>query len=592
MKRIVPLLGLFMAVLVSLPGAEAGVETSRRPNVILIMTDDQGYGDLAAHGNRHIQTPHMDRLRSQSVRLENFHVDPTCSPTRAALMTGRYSGRVGVWHTVMGRSLLRADEKTMARYFREAGYGTAIFGKWHLGDHYPYGAKWRGFDDAIVHFGGGVGQAPDYWDNDYFEDHYFDNGQWAPFQGYCTDVWFREALRFIQHNRDRPFFVYLPTNAAHQTHSRVPERYAALYQDLDVPDRVKRFWGMISNIDDNLGVLLDRLERWGLMDHTILIFMGDNGTTLSPNWWPPEERPDDWADLFNAGMRGIKGSHYDGGHRVFCFLRHPAGGFEHNRDIHRITAHIDLLPTLLELCGIEPAATAPAFDGVSIVPLLRGRADDRPGRVLVVENQRVLHPQKWRNTAVMTDHWRLIDNRELYNMHADPGQQHNVIDQHPEVVARLRASYEQWWNDVSRRHHDYSPLYIGAPQQNPVTLSSHDWHMDAGVPPWHQDHVRQRQAANGPWTVNVVRGGRYELVLRERPEAAKFALPAERARVRIGEIEAAEIVEEGATGVRFELELPSGQTTLQTWLIDPDGTQRGAYYVDVRYLGWLRPATE
>jgi arylsulfatase A-like enzyme len=581
-------LWLPLALLLSVGGYPPAGPAKLRPNIILVMTDDQGYGDIAAHGHPVLRTPHMDRLRGESVRLENFHVDPTCSPTRSALMTGQYSARVGVWHTVMSRYMLREDAVTMAEMLGGAGYRTAIFGKWHLGDNYPYGARWRGFDDAIVHFGGGVGQTPDYWGNDYFDDHYYDNGEWTPFQGYSTDVWFREALRFIQAHRHEPFFVYLPTNTAHQTRSNVPERYAALYRDADVPEQVRRFWGMITNIDDNLGVLRDRLRRWGLEENTILVFMGDNGTTMSPNWWPQDARPADFAERYNAGMRGQKGTHYDGGHRVHAFVRFPARGVEGGRDVRRITAHIDLAPTLLELAGVEPPPGV-TFDGRSLVPLLTdaGAEAGWPARTLVVHNQRVPEPIKWRQTAVMTDRWRLVDDRELYDMEADPGQRRNVIGDHPAVAGRLRAEYETWWADVSRRFHERTPLYIGAEQQPHVQLNAHDWLVERTEDiPWNQPSVVTRQATNGPWHVRVARAGRYALVLRERPAVAAFPLPAERARLQIGDtFDETRRVEHGATGVRFEVDLPAGDTEIRTWMFDPDGTSRGAYYVDVSSAG-------
>jgi len=564
----------------------AGVAVGTPPNVILIMTDDQGYGDIAAHGHPHLKTPNMDRLWRDSVRLEDFHVDPTCSPTRAALMTGRYSGRVGVWHTIMARNLMRQDETTMADLFRSAGYRTGIFGKWHLGDSWPHAARFRGFDDAVVHGGGGVGQTPDFWGNDYFEDHYNDNGEWRPFQGYCTDVWFREALRFIRESGDQPFFLYLPTNAAHQTRPHVPERYRARYDHVDTTERLRIFWGMVSNIDDNLGVLLDRLERWGRLDNTILIFMGDNGTTMAAAAYPAGER-EAWRETYNAGMRGHKGTHYDGGHRSFCFIHHPAGGLAGGREVRRLTAHIDLLPTLIDLCGIEPPAGL-EFDGMSLAPVLRDPdAADWPERVLVVENQRVVEPGKWRNTAVMTDRWRLIDNTALYDMRADPGQQHNVIGAHPEVAAGLSRFYETWWADVSRRHAGPDLLVIGSDQENPVALNAHDWLPPmSGNVPWNQPGVGNRNVANGTWHVRVARPGRYALTLRERPAVAAHPLGAAVARLAIDGIDGlSRPVPAEATGVRFEVELPAGDTRIRTWLDDADGTSRGAFFIDVEHLG-------
>ncbi len=555
-----------------------------QPNVILIMTDDQGYGDIASHGHPYLITPNMDRLREMSVRLENFHVDPTCSPSRAALMTGRYSGRVGVWHTVMGRNLLREDETTIAGVFRSAGYRTGIFGKWHLGDSYPYGARFRGFDDAIVHYAGGVGQTPDYWGNDYFEDHYNDNGTWRRFQGYCTDVWFGEALRFIRESGNKPFFLYLPTNAAHQTRPHVPERYRAMYDNVDESEALKIFWGMITNIDDNLGVMMERLEQWGLMDNTIIIFIGDNGTCMGPGNWPAEQR-DQWAARFNAGMRGSKSSHYDGGHRVFGYFYYPAAGIDGGHEVGAITAHIDIMPTLLELCGI-PVPDSLMLDGRSLVPLLTRSDDEWFERTIFLHNQRVLDPVKWKDTSVMTDRWRFIGNTELYDMSTDPGQQHNVIDRYPEIVQDLREQYDEWWDDISIRFDEATPLYIGSDKQNPVQLNAHDWMIpDVSEIPWNQPHVIGRPESNGPWQVRVARTGRYEFILRERPDYAAFTLTAAEARLQIGEyVDLLRPVVAGSTGVSFQVELEEGDTVIRTWLNDADDRSRGAYYVDVYRL--------
>ncbi|MGF1585583.1 MAG: arylsulfatase [Bacteroidales bacterium] len=562
--------------------ATSAQEDTQKPNVIIILTDDQGYGDIASHGHPHVITPNMDRLRDLSVRLENFHVDPTCAPSRASLMTGRYSARAGVWHTVNGRNLLREDETTLAEVFHEAGYRTGIFGKWHLGDSYPYAARFRGFDEAIVHGAGGVGQTPDFWGNDYFEDHYNHNGDWRRFQGYCTDVWFSEALRFIGESKEQPFFLYLPTNAAHQTRPHVPERYQDIYKDINTSDRLKIFWGMITNIDDNLGVMMDRLENWRLLDNTILIFIGDNGTCMGPNIWPENERAD-WSDLYNNGMRGSKGSHYDGGHRVFGYVYFPSAGIEGGREINQITAHIDLMPTLMELCDIPKPANV-KFDGTSLVPLLTGTYKEWPDRTLFVHNQRVVDPIKWKETSVMTDRWRLIDKTQLYDIKRDPGQQNNIIENHPDVAEKLSLEYDLWWDDIGRRFHEITPLYIGAEQQNPVQLNAHDWIMDE-LPPWNQPHIMERPKSNGPWRVRVADAGRYTFTLMERPEVAGFPLSATTARLYIENmVDETKPVMIGATAVKFEVELVAGDTEIKTWLIDDDGTSRGAYFVEVKRL--------
>ncbi len=583
MNRILAITQLLALLAVSAHGANA--ERSK-PNVIMIMTDDHGHGDIAAHGHPNLKTPNMDRLHREGVRLAQFHVDPTCAPTRAALMTGRYPGRVGVWHTIMGRNLLRGDETTVAQLFKSAGYRTSIFGKWHLGDTYPYAPRFRGFDKALVHGAGGVGQVPDFWGNDYTDDHYNDNGTWRPFEGYCTEVWFREALRFIDDSKDQPFFLFLPTNVAHQTRPHAPERNRARFKDVDTTDTIRTYWAMLENLDENLGVLLEQLEKSALLENTILLFMSDNGTCMGPGAYPQEQRAT-WSETYNSNMRGGKGSHYEGGHRVFCFIRHPAGGLQGGQEVKQLTAHIDILPTLLDLCDIKPPADL-MLDGTSLVPLLKNPGtQDWPERTLVVENQRVVDPVKWRNTTIMTDRWRFVDNKELYDIQADPGQKNNLIQQHPEVAAKLSTFYDSWWANVSRRHQEATRLHVGAEQENPVQLNSHDWMppMSKGNPPWNQPSITARTVANGTWYVNVVRSGRYALTLRERPAIAAFSLLANEAQLQIGDREKlSKDVEKDATSVRFEIDLIAGETAIKTWLNEPDGKTRGAYYVEVEYL--------
>ncbi|MHC4286035.1 MAG: arylsulfatase [Planctomycetota bacterium] len=290
-------------------GSVTGVK-GKRPNVILVITDDQGYGDLGCHGNPVIQTPNLDRLYSQSIRLTDFHVDPTCSPTRSALMTGHYSTRTGVWHTIMGRSLLGKHEVTIADVFSGSEYRTGIFGKWHLGDNYPFRPQDRGFNEVLVHGGGGVGQGPDFWGNDYFDDTYQHNGKFKKFSGYCTDVWFDGAMKFIEANKERPFFCYLTTNAPHGPYN-VAEKYKKMYEDnKDVPNAA--FYGMITNIDENMGRLMKKLKAEGLEKDTILIFMTDNGTSAGYRGKQGQIKG------YNAGMRGTKGSEYDAYRALFA----------------------------------------------------------------------------------------------------------------------------------------------------------------------------------------------------------------------------------------------------------------------------------
>ncbi|MDP7289067.1 MAG: arylsulfatase, partial [Phycisphaerae bacterium] len=432
-----------------------------RPNVILVITDDQGYGDLACHGNKVIQTPNLDKLYTQSTRLTNYHVGPTCAPTRAALMTGRYCNRTGVWHTIMGRSIMRKDEVTIADVFRAGGYRTSFCGKWHLGDNYPYRPRYRGFDEVLSHGGGGVGQTPDYWGNDYFDDTYIHNGTPVKFKGYCTDIWFDAAMGFAEScaKVGKPFFTYLSTNAPHGPFN-VAKKYSDMYEGKpNVPNAA--FYGMITNIDENMGRLVKKLDDLGIADNTILIFTTDNGTAAGFRR----------GKGFNAGMRGTKGSQYDGGHRVPFFIRWPSGKIEAKKDISRLTAHIDVLPTLGQLCGLDMPKTN-KLDGDSIAPLLTGDGKTWPDRTLVTDSQRLEDPVKWRKSAVMTDRWRLVNGRELYDMPKDPGQKTDVADANRDVVKKLRAVYDKWWISVSEKFGEFVPIVIGSDKENPTRLTA------------------------------------------------------------------------------------------------------------------------
>lgn len=553
-----------------------------RPNVVLVMTDDQGYGDLGCHGNTMIRTPNLDRLHGESLRLTSFHVDPTCSPTRSALMTGHYSTRAGVWHTIAGRSLLYADEVTMADVFAKAGYATGAFGKWHLGDNHPMRPQDRGFQEVLVHGGGGIGQTPDYWENTYFDDTFFHNGSPVKTEGYCTDVFFDYALKFIEKNRDRPFFAYIPTNVPHGPYN-VAEKYSQPYRDNGVPNTMANFYGMIENLDENVGRLLARLEATGLAENTIFIFMTDNGTAAGVT--NQNNRPEagssgvSWTG-FSAGMRGRKGSEYDGGHRVPCFWRWPAGGIGGGKDVGRLAAHFDLLPTLIELCGLEKPAGV-TFDGRSLVPLFRGQDANWPDRTLFVHVQRQELPPKWTRSAAMTDRWRLNSGKELYDMTVDPGQQNDVAAEHPEVVARLRAAYEDWWEGLQPAISRYGRIVVGAPEANPTSLTCHDWH--SNQVPWNQGAIRSAPWANGWWAIEVKRPGRYEFTLRQQPKEAAFPIQATQARVKVGDLEATTAIPANATSVTLALDLPAGPARLDTWLTDTGaGKSRGAFFVEIK----------
>jgi arylsulfatase B len=566
------------------------------PNVLLVITDDQGYGDLSCHGNPVIKTPALDRLYARSIRFTNFHVSPTCAPTRAALLTGRYSNATGVWHTIMGRSLLRPGEVTMADCFRASGYRTGIFGKWHLGDNYPCRPQDRGFDVALVHGGGGVWQTPDYFGNDYFDDTYFENGKARKFAGHCTDVWFENARRFIAESAASrtPFFCYLATNAPHSP-MWSPERYEAMYRGTRGL-REPGFYGMIAHIDDNISRLMEFLEKRDLVSNTIVIFMTDNGTAAG-------------AGVFNASMRGAKGSPYEGGHRVPFFLSWPAAGIGGGRDVNALTAHIDVLPTIIELCGLR-RPDGSEMHGRSLKPLLSGEAERWRPRTVVVDSQRLEHLRKWRQAAVMCDAWRLVNPSpdgdaskvELYNLGNDPSQKTDVRAKFPDVVSRLRADYEAWWNQTSEGHQQPVRIVIGHTVENPVRLTAHDWHGEGATAAWNQAQIRAAPVANGVWTLHVQRTGRYRFELCRWPKETALeinspllngdnrektpgkAIQAVEAGMDLGGMRSKVSVSRTDRAAVFERRVEAGPADLKTWFREADGTERGAYYVYVTRL--------
>jgi arylsulfatase A-like enzyme len=579
-------------------GAVIRGATMRPPNVILMLTDDQGYGDLSCHGNPVLKTPHLDRLHNESVRFTNFHVSPSCAPTRSALMTGRYANATGVWHTVNGRSLLHPEEVTMADCFRTSGYATGIFGKWHLGDNYPCRPQDRGFEEVLVHGGGGVHQTPDYFGNDYFDDTYRHNGKFEKFSGYCTDIWFSNAMNFIQRSQkaERPFFCYLPTNAAH-TPFWVPREYEDMYRG--IPGlRSPGYFGMIKNIDDNVGKLMRFLRTRGLERDTIVVFLTDNGAE------------DVGAAVYNAGMRAWKISSYDGGHRVPFFFRWPGGNLGRSRDVNTLTAHIDVLPTLIDLCRLK-RPSGPEMHGKSLRPLLTSEQPKWSDRIIVTDSQRGDLLTKWKSAAVMSQQWRLntgvrkgeMSKLELYDIQKDPGQSLDVAEKYPGVVDRLKDEYEKWWALTSARAKEYVRICIGSEKENPIALTCHDWHSLRGGVPWEQGHIRSALKANGFWEVEIAKSGSYHFEIRRWPREVNLpinalykdpefnrdtnpikAIHAEKARLQIGEFDQTQPVRPEDLGIAFQMQLPAGPTRLQTWFYDVDGTERGAYYIYARRL--------
>ncbi len=564
---------------------------AQRPNVVLVMTDDQGYPDLGCTGNPWLETPHIDAFHAEAVRLDDFHVQPLCTPTRGALMTGRRPVRNGAWATCWGRSILRRDEKTLADAFAAAGYRTGLFGKWHLGDNHPFRPFERGFTRTVAHHGGGVGQAPDFWGNNYFDDTYFHNGRARAHTGYCTDVWFEQGMRFIDEAPDEPFFAYISTNAPHSPYF-VAEKYRRPYADNpDIPE--PDFYGMIANIDENFGKLSRFLDERGLRENTILIFMTDNGSSGAAQL----DETGHAARGYNAGMRGMKGSYYDGGHRVPFFIRWPGGGLTGGRDIGEMALDIDLLPTFMDLCGLPDPGCKP-FDGTSIAPLLRGEVEALPERTHFLNILQSNEPPQKERGAVMTRRWRLVHGKELYDIKADPGQTRDVAADHPKVVQELQAALEAWWAEVSPTFDEVCAIVVGTDAENPAKLCSMDLMGDVV---WNQGAIAAAHKAAGFWNVEVERAGRYRVSLRRWPEeltvqmdakaSAEFmkdcvypgmeavSLKLTRARLRLFEQDHCAGIAQDSEAAVFELDLPAGRTQMEAWMKDESGEERAAYYV-------------
>ncbi|MGJ8723830.1 MAG: arylsulfatase [Roseibacillus sp.] len=575
------------------------VVANAHPNVVLVITDDQGYGDLSCHGNPILETPALDKLHGESVRLTDFHVSPTCAPTRGALMSGHFTNRAGPWHTIMGRCFLFEGEMTLGDAFEDGGYSTGMFGKWHLGDNYPFRPEDRGFQEVVRHAAGGVGQAPDHWDNAYFDDTYMHNSEPKKYEGYCTDVYFQEAKRFIGESvkEEKPFFAYISPNAPHGPY-HCPDKYWKPYDEKMKDQKSQEqaiFFGMIANIDENVAKLRGWLEEEGLAKDTLFIFMTDNGSARGVN-------------IHNSGMKKGKGSNFDGGHRVPFFMHWPNGGLDGGRDIDTLTAHIDVLPTLVELCELPEIPEDYPLDGRSLVPLLKSEDAEWEERTIITDSQRVVDPKKWRNSSTMTERWRLLNGKELYDIEADPGQAKNIAEEHPEVVEKLRADYDAWWESLQPAFKRFARIQVGTEFENPTVLTSHDWLTKANMVPWNHSMLRAAPLTEGWWALNVTETAKYRITLRRWPmstgakivsgmepgapvpglkafrETPGKALPVKKALLKIGGFSGEQEVTADDAGVSFEVELTKGEVELETTFVLEGGEKVSAYFAEVEKL--------
>ncbi|QCX40328.1 arylsulfatase [Aureibaculum algae] len=575
--------------------------SQQKTNVVIVISDDQGYGDIAALGNPYLHTPNLDKLHDKSTCFTNFHVSPTCSPTRGALLTGHYSNRTGAWHTIAGRSIMYADEVTMADIFKSNGYATGLFGKWHLGDNYPYRPQDRGFEEVITHGGGGVQQQSDYWDNDYFDDTYLKNGKPTKFEGYCTDIWFDNAKKFMldKQKAGKPFLCYISTNAAHSP-LFVADKYTQRYKDNPkIPNAA--FYGMIENIDENIGKLKDFLTSNHLEENTLLIFLTDNGGADGMSF-----KNGELVKGYNAGMSGRKGSPLEGGHRVPLFMQYKGGQLKKVNEIEALTAHIDLLPTLIDLLHLKKPKSA-HFDGVSLIPLLNGNQKNFENRIIVTDSQREEVAQKWQMSATMMGDWRLIDGDKLYNINSDPAQKTNVATQFPEIKQQLRTGYDTWWKSLQPALKKTAYIPICSKESPKTTLFIHDAHPDDEKQemPWNQILQREGVVYNGYHTIEILEDATYTFALARWPEEipakitegitkreaipnttvfefpAAAALPIVNAGILIGNQQKELKVDATMKKASISIKLKKGKYKFKSWFETIDGKQFNANYVYV-----------
>lgn len=535
-----------------------------QPNIVIVMTDDMGYGDTGATGNPIIRTPNLDRFSKEGASLTNYYVSPVCSPTRACLMTGRYNYRTRVIDTFKGRSMMDPEEVTVAEALKGAGYTTGIFGKWHLGDNFPLRPQEQGFDEVLVLRGGGLAQPSEPIENQqrYTDPILFHNGEKVQTKGYCTDVYFDAAIEFMNEAKadGKPFFVYLPTNAPHGPFHDVPEDLLAYYKSLDLTpvlngntsekhaDTVARVYAMVENVDQNMGKLDAFLEESGLRENTLVMFFTDNG----PN-----------TPRFVGPFRGKKSEVLEGGVHTMFWARWPEK-IQPGTASDRIAAHIDVMPTLLDVAGAEQPEGV-KLDGVSLLPLLLGEDVDWTGRTLFFQSHRGNEPVEFHNFAARQQDWKLLHATgfgsetgkegvpfELYRVGEDLGESNGLAGEEPEKVAGLKEAYRAWFKDVSTTRPDnYDPprIVIGSDEELVTELSIQDWRVEPDAAGW---------GTSGKWYVDVIDEGPYDAVVTWDKEIGSHEVT-----LRVGEKSFQGKLEEGEMAVTWpEVSLPQGKMAI------------------------------
>ena len=555
-----------------------------RPNVIIVLTDDQGYGDLSCHGNPYVKTPHLDKLHDESIRFTDFHVAPMCAPTRGQLLTGVDCLRNACMATCLGRSAVREEYPMMGEFFEASGYGTGLFGKWHVGYNWPNRPMDRGFQESVYFEGFGLTGMGHHWNSDYYDPYYYHNGELKQAKGYCDDFWFDEAMKWMRDKSqmNSPFFCYLATNLPH-----FPEWIDSIQSVPYESSGAADFYAMISNVDKNMGRLDQFLKDNGLFENTILIYLTDNGTVHK--------------EVFNAGMTGGKCTRTEGGHRVPCFVRWPGGKLADPHDIETPAQVQDILPTLIDICGLKKPANA-QFDGISLSPLLHGKTI--PDRIFAIQYYQ--NSIEKYDAAIVWNQWRLLplNGDKLYDIRTDLAQKTNIASQHPEVVEKMKSFYEGWWQEVEPLIDDFVPTPVGSPHQEEVKLCSSSWQNVRADSNGSARRPGKAHIKGGPWILRVEESGNYTIefcrwpreantALSEglppfvprfgKPEPEGVALPIEKIHIVTGGRDTCITVTGSERSVICKLPFKQGRTTLQAWFSDKnDKPLCGAFYAYMR----------
>ena len=596
-------------VLLALLGFVSGA-TSRRPNIILILTDDQGYGDVGVHGNTILRTPNMDRLAKEGVRIKEFYVTPLCSTTRASLLTGRYNQRTGVLWPFRGAEVLRHREVTIAEALKEAGYRTAIVGKWHLGRYGKYSPLTHGFDEFFGFRDGMI--------DDYFDTALEHNGQAARISNYITDALTEAALRFVEANQTHPFFLYLSYNAPHIP-NQVPQKFEQEYVERGLPPHLAKVYGMITCMDDGIGRILETLKKLGLDDKTVVLFLSDNGPQMETSRQMQQFRSPEWqamdslwkgAARYNANLRGEKSTVYEGGIRSPFFARWP-GHLPAGKTVDVAAAHIDVLPTILDLCDI-PLPEGPPLDGKTLAPLLRAGHGDALHETLFFwsdapvtqgASPRMSVPRS--NYAVRRGRWKLVAGKELYDLSRDPSEQKDLADSQPEMVRELQEAFDRWTQEVVTGE-DLVRLPVPISGEDTPSIMSNTFSGGTVVDiAWANLHGEGLRYAYGKlirdkitgwqdpsdsirWDLEVEQEGRYQVILQYGCGAAdgsriQIMAGGNRIEVAVEPTSAADVWRTQSVGF---LDLKPGRSTLEIRVLSESGKQ-GMDLHEVR-LRWVR----